>query len=263
MQSKSWIPIIALLAMLLLLFLLWKVVLVFMLAAFFAFLLYPLVAFLDRKLPHVLSIICVYLIIALLLGIVIGLLVPVMADQAGQLADNIPGYVQKARNFSSSLHTRYISLPPVWRSIIDRTLIELQQGSVRLAQESIGVVFAVFGSLLTLVLVPLFAFFMLLDNKGYRRMIDALTPKRHRKKVDDLLYCTGRTLWSFFKGEFLLMSVVGIADGVGLALVGTPYPVVLGVIGGLLEVVPSIGPTVTNIIVILIALTISPVAALK
>ena len=262
-DSESWIPLLILAAGIALLYLLWKVLLVFVLAALFAFLVHPVVHLFDKKLPRALSIASVYLLIAIVLIVITGLLVPVVTEQFRELVDTIPSYVDRARELFDDIQERYVALPAGWRTVADRTLTELEEAAVRLTQQTIPTVFAFFAGLLALIFVPLLAFFMLLDCKGYKRVIIAVTPRRHRDTINDLLTYTDRVLWNFIKGELILMSAVGVAVGAGLYLVGMPYPIVFGILAGLLELIPTFGPVATTIIVALVGLLIDPFLALK
>ena len=262
-NSETWIPLLILAAGLTLLYLLWNILVIFILAALFAFIVYPVVRLFDKKLPHVFSIISVYLLIGIALIVTIGLLAPTVTRQYGELVDAIPSYTEQARELSDSIQERYVALPPRWRMVADRALLELEQTALRVTRETIPAVFAFFTSLVALIFVPLLAFFMLLGYRGYKQMIVAVTPRRHRDTVNDLLAYTSRTLWNFIRGEFILMSSVGIATGVGLYLVGMPYPAVFGVLAGLLELIPNFGPIATTVLVVAVGLLIDPILALK
>lgn len=94
-------------------------------------------------------------------------------------------------------------------------------------------------------------------------MLLAITPRQHRDTVNDLLDCTRRTLWNYLRGELILMTTVGLVTGFGLYVIGMPYAAVFGVLAGILEFVPNIGPITTSVIVIGIGLLIHPILGLK
>ena len=262
-QSESWIPLIILFVVLAILYLLWDILLVFILAGLFAFFISPLVRFFDRRFPHIFSIISVYLLIGIVLILLIGLLVPVVSNQAQQLVSATPEYLDKARDISQRIQTRYLGLPDRWRDIGDSALSQLQETLINLTRRTIPAVIAFFSNLFTIILIPLLAFFMLMQSSDYKRMLIAITPENRRATIEDLTGCASRALWNFFKGQGLLMLTVGLADGIGLFLVGMPYAIIFGIIGGLLELIPSFGPAFTTILVGLVGLLIDPVLGLK
>jgi len=81
--------------------------------------------------------------------------------------------------------------------------------------------------------------------------------------VSDLLTCTSRTLWNYVRGELILTTTVGTVTGIGLYLVGMPYAAFFGVLAGILEAVPNVGPITTSVVVISIGLIINPILGLK
>ena len=64
------------------------------------------------------------------------------------------------------------------------------------------------------------------------------------------------------RGELLLMTSIGVLSSLGYLVMGLPYPLALGVLAGLLEFVPMVGPTLGAIPAVIVALSISPQAAL-
>ena len=69
-------------------------------------------------------------------------------------------------------------------------------------------------------------------------------------------------LGTYVRGELLLMTSIGVLAGLGYWAIGLPFPLALGALAGLLEFVPMVGPTLGAIPAVLVALAISPQAAL-
>lgn len=262
-KPQSYVPLLIMAIGLAALYFLWSILIIFILAAFFAFVIHPFVDLLDRKLPHPFSIVVVYLIILILLTIVVGLLAPLVSAQFSDFVKAIPDYIKQAQSWNANLQKRYAVLPSAWRTLADRALGELQKWAVTITRESIPAVFTLVSGLVTLILVPLLAFYMLLGYPGYKRMLLAVTPRQHRDTVNDLLTCTSETLWNYIRGELILTTSVGVVTGVGLYIVGMPYAAVFGVLAGILEAVPNIGPITTSVVVISIGLIIHPILGLK
>lgn len=262
-DSQSWTPLLLLIVFLVVLYLLWRILFIFILAAFVAFVLSPLVALFPKKMPRIMAIIAVYLGFTAIVVIVGSILTPVVVQQYSALTDSFPGYVDELRKASIRLQAHFGHLRYPWSTIGDRVLSEFQQFTGYVTREIIPTLLAFVTSLFALVLIPLLAFFMLLGGDGYKRTLMAVIPKSSKESVSDLLICTNQSLWNFVRGEFILMLAVGTVTGVGLYLVGMPYSVVFGIAAGLLEVIPSLGPLTSNILVGTVAILISPVLALK
>ncbi|MCL6520054.1 MAG: AI-2E family transporter [Armatimonadetes bacterium] len=261
--ARSWTPLILIATSIALLYFFWNVLVIFVLAALLAFVVAPFVGLLEKKLPKIFAILTVYLLIVIIIIVLTGLLAPVVSDQFQQFIDSIPHYLSRARDILNNLQERYFALPGQWRRLVDKGLTELQTAAIKLTSLTLPVVSALFGGFFALIFIPLLTFFMLLNANGYRRMILAITPRQHQESIDDLLTCAGQAFRSFLKGEIFLMLTVGLITGIGLYLVGMPYPAVFAVVAGLLEIVPTFGPVLTTIIVAIVAVLINPVLALK
>ncbi len=256
-------PIVVIALALLVLYLLWHILVIFIIAAFLAFLLRPVVELFSRALPRAIAILVVFLLLAAVLATAGKALLPLVTEQFDQFLESIPDLIAGGRDLVNDIQRRYIALPGGWQEFVDRGLQQIQTAAVSITQQAIPAVFQFISLVVALVLVPVLTFFILLGYDGYGRMILALTPRTARPSIVGLGRRLDGALWAFVRGQSLLMLVVGSATGLGLALVGMPYPIVFGIIAGFLEIIPNFGPTVTFLTVTLVALIISPFLALK
>jgi predicted PurR-regulated permease PerM len=124
------------------------------------------------------------------------------------------------------------------------------------------VLFAAFGGIATLLLVPVFGIFFAVSPKLYVESIVHLFPLDRRPRVREVAGEVGRALRSWFIGRFISMTVVGIGTTLGLWAAGVPMPIALGLIAGLLSFVPNVGPPIAAIPGVLVGLSVSPTTAL-
>lgn len=96
----------------------------------------------------------------------------------------------------------------------------------------------------------------------YRRGLVLLLPARRRALTDDALLDSGRALQLWLRGQLVSMGVVGVLTGLGLWAIGVPSALTLGILSGLLDFVPIVGPIVAAVPAVLLALAESPQAAL-
>jgi predicted PurR-regulated permease PerM len=89
----------------------------------------------------------------------------------------------------------------------------------------------------------------------YRRMLIRLFPPRLRDDINQTVQRIIQTLKSWLFGQFISMAVVGIMTGVALALIGIPFSLLLGLLAGLGEFIPFIGPLLVSIPALLLALS--------
>jgi predicted PurR-regulated permease PerM len=106
-----------------------------------------------------------------------------------------------------------------------------------------------------IVLIPILSFFLLKDADSFRRSALAMLPRgRLRWRGDEFFQDINSTLAAYIRAQLTACLLVGILCSIGFALIGLPSPLVLGLIAGMLEFVPLIGPLVVAILVALLAM---------
>ena len=100
-----------------------------------------------------------------------------------------------------------------------------------LMQAAIAAAFIVFGGL-----------YLAANPATYLRGLLRLIPPSHRRRAAELLFALGHTVRWWLVGQALAMALVGVTMGVGLAVIGVPLAFALGLVAGLLEFVPLVGP---------------------
>jgi len=241
------------------------VLLLVVLAVFFAYLVSPLVDLCrhpvsvrgrTREVPRGLAIVTVYLMLFGSLGGALYLLLPRLGSQTAQFAQQAPAYFahvrERVQGWSAVIKPE--RFPTAVREALDslpgRTMTAAgQQTSTALA----GLV-ALLGYLPWLVLVPILAFFLLKDADSFRRGALLMVPRgRLRWRVDDLLRDVNRVLAAYVRAQLLACLLVGVVCTIGFIVIDVPYALVLGLLAGLLEFIPLVGPLVVAGIAVLVA----------
>lgn len=96
----------------------------------------------------------------------------------------------------------------------------------------------------------------------YRRGALLLVPRASRDEAAEIMDKTVRALKLWLVGQFAIMVLVGTLTGLGAWVIGLPSPIALGIIAGLLEFIPFVGPILTAVPALLLALAIGPETAL-
>ena len=113
-----------------------------------------------------------------------------------------------------------------------------------------------------LVLIPILAFFLLKDAASLRRAIVIALPHRIRLRGHRLFEEVNATLAAYMHAQLLACVLVGSACGLGFAVLGIPYPVLLGVLAALLEVIPLVGPLLLAMVAAIIGALHAPILVL-
>ncbi len=256
----------------LLLYRLERVVLVLILAMFFAYLIAPLVAFVERRLRAVrtpqrlsrgVAIGIVYVIVAGVAWAGTAMLLPTVSQQVSDAASRAPAYAQSLRAWQGGWSRSYdrLRLPTEVRRRIDQSLLDAGDRAVEGVRESVVAGFGVLSYLPWLVLIPVLAFFLLKDAESLRRAaLDALPP-RFRGRGYRLFEELNTTLVAYIRAQLVACVLVGSICTLGFAAIGVPYAVLLGVLAGVLEFIPLVGPLLVAVIAGLVAALHAPILA--
>jgi predicted PurR-regulated permease PerM len=120
----------------------------------------------------------------------------------------------------------------------------------------------VFGGVVSAISILAISFYLLLYRDTVTRSFVNLFPKNSQEKIAKTTKLVEDKLGSWLRGQIVLSASIGILTWVVLTILGVEFALPLAVIAGILEIVPTIGPILSAIPAILVALSISPVLAL-
>jgi predicted PurR-regulated permease PerM len=263
--QRVLIVLLTLLAGLALLWVLWQVLspilhtlVLFALAAVLAFALDGPVSILAQRLRgnRILAIVLVYAFVGIALVGGLVLLAGPFVRQASDLASALPQYATdlqaRAPEVQSTLGQYGIQAD--LDLLKARVAAAVEQGGTDLLQHLVGTLAELGGMLLDVVLALVISLYLLVDGPGLRARSTLLVPAQYRGKVRFLEDNATRVLAGYLRAQFVLALIVGAATGVGMALLGLPYAIVLGVLAGLFELVPMFGPILSAVPAVLVAL---------
>lgn len=118
-----------------------------------------------------------------------------------------------------------------------------------------GTITTVFGGVMNVVLLLTMAIFLALDAPTYRGGFLQLVPPGYRPRADQIMTEIGRALSRWMAGQIVDMVIVALLTGLGLWLLGMPLSLVLGLIAGLTNIIPFIGPFLSGVPAVMFALT--------
>ncbi len=110
-----------------------------------------------------------------------------------------------------------------------------------------------FGGLTDILILGILAIYFCFSPEKYRVGVIRLVPIDWRDRLSSLMTASSETLWRWMLGRLLAMSIVGILFGIGLAMIGIPMPIELGIFAGLVTFIPNIGGLAAVIPALLLA----------
>ena len=263
---------VVLLLALLVVYLLGSVLLVLGLSAVLAYVLLPVARFLERWMPghegrpELARGLSVGVILLSALGILIGVLIAVIPptiDQGQEFAEDFPEFIADARVTLEGWVDRYVEVvSEEQRDQIEEILANVGgivgDAALNVMEQTFGVIVGSFGFILALATAPVLVFYLMKDSAMITRSLQAPFPSSLRPYVIDVTGMVDRTLGGYLRGQLTLGVVVGIIVTIGLLALGIPFAVVLGIVAGLTELVPIIGPWIGGAVGVLVTLAAEP-----
>lgn len=225
-----------------------------MVAVVLLFLLNPLVTGLERRgVPRLWGTLIMYIIFLTTVGVALAFLVPVVSRQVTGFVNSVPSLLERAQEELQAVSER--TGVSVGLSDLLGQLRENQGQALdfvgRITSFTAGVVHAA----IIFVIGPIIAFYLLVDLPKIRRAVGALIPARRRGEVQAIGERVGVAIGGFFRGQLLVALFVGLASMLGLYLIGLPYWALVGLVAGLFNLVPLIGPFIGAVPAVFIAFT--------
>ncbi|MFM2432331.1 MAG: hypothetical protein RLZZ511_3545 [Cyanobacteriota bacterium] len=264
MKLGQWIGVLALT---LGLYILWQIRSVLMLifaAVVLATALNTLAEQLQRrfKLNRSLSLVSAVLGLLAILAIALWLVVPPFIQQSQELTQLLPKGIARLDQWVKDLRAMTPPLINPYLPTVNDLGQQLQPLANRLLGSSLAMVSGTLGGVLNGLLVIILTLMFLFEPEPYRRAFIRCFPSFYRRRVHEILDQCGRSLQGWLLGILFNMLVIGGFSGIGLLLLGVQLPLANGVFAGLLTFIPNIGPALSVVPPMLIALLDAPWKAL-
>ncbi|MDT2827513.1 AI-2E family transporter [Enterococcus viikkiensis] len=222
-----------------------------LIAGFLYYLLNPLVNLLMKlgvkRLP---AIALIFILLIAIIVLIFMSVIPNLVDQLVSLAKNIPGFVDNMQTWlqeAANNATRF----PLFRELdVDKYISNFDVSAGNLLQQFLGGLTNSLGSLigkittvvLLLITVPFILFYMLKDGEKLVPNIEKVFPEKQRQNIKGLLKQLNKTLSDYISGQAIECLFVGTFTILGYLLIGVDYAFLFGVIAGLTNLIPYLGP---------------------
>lgn len=180
-------------------------------------------------------------IIAILTAIVF--IVPPLFTEFQKFITNIPSILEGIK-IPEEIKTNFFGKEPV---------------VPKMSAGVLNVTVSVFSNMVSFLSIFVISIYMSLDWVNIKRTFISIFPKKYEEVVEDTISDIEKNVGSWVKGQALLMLIIGVSSFIGLSILGIKYVVGIGILAGIFEAVPSIGPFLTAVIAGIIGFSESPV----
>ncbi len=242
-------------ALLVVLWLLGDVILPFIVGGAIAYFLDPVADRLERAgLSRVAATVFIFILLILVV-VAVGLVVfPVLVQQATELVQAAPELFGQLRDFLIARFPSVMEEEAPLRNSLVSVGETIQARGAELLQGLLSSAAGVVNILVFLVVVPVVAFYLLLDWDRMVARLDDLLPREHAPTIRRLAGEIDRTLASFVRGQGTVCLILGTFYAVALMAIGLNFGLVVGLVAGLLTFIPYVGAIVGGALSIGLAL---------
>lgn len=237
----------------------------FLLAVLLSYFLSPAVVWFERrKVSRTISLILLYVFGGLVVCAFLWKGIPIFLREIESFIESLPQISQQLESVVLSLE-RYQAekFPPMVKHIIEQNISEAEM----MIETSLGaLIHRIIGLMeytIGVAVSPIIAFYILHDWQRIRKSLFELLPIECRGTCGEIAAEVNHVLSGVIRGQVIISIFVGTAMTVGLYYFGVPYAILLGVLAGILDVIPYFGAIFGAVPAILFGLFISPLTALK
>lgn len=232
-------------------------------AALLSYVFAPLVGWASNAL-HIhrgLATLLLYLIGIGLLATVPAIVVPTIVDEARKLQIDLNAIVNMVLRWIAQFEQielfGYVIQLPVRdiQPVNFDDLLQLAQSAISpIAGSAFTIVLGVASGVGWVVLIAMLSFYMMTDAERIGPALLSLVPKSFRQEVARLFAKLNKTWNAFLRGQLVLCITIGMVTWLSMAAVGISYSAALGIVAGVLELIPNLGPILASVPAILLAL---------
>ncbi len=210
------------------------------------------------------AVIIVYLILVLLIVIAFAWLVPRAVLQLSQLANHLPELAAQAPQVGENLQAELARIGFKFNveDVVQTGLRSLENYATALIQNTIGILTGILGFVANVFFVLILSFYFALDEPRLRRGFLSIMPAKYHDEAHFFARSVDRTFGGFMRGQLFQAILQGIGTAVVMTVLGLDFVLVASLFAGLFMLIPLIGPFLTLLPPILVALVQTPSSAL-
>jgi predicted PurR-regulated permease PerM len=207
----------------------------------------------KKKIPRGVSILLIYLVMFAVIGLVVYLIIPPIAEQVYELSNNFPRILEKIISGFSALK-EYTAKYGILDSIKE-SLGTITSNLQSAAGGVFSTVSGIFGSIFSFFLVLVITFYMVVEENAIKKIVWSIAPQKNQVYIMQLINRMQHKIGLWLRGQLILSLIIFTLTYIGLLILDVKYALVLALIAGLTEFVPYLGPMLAAIPAVFLAFT--------
>lgn len=230
----------------------------FLIGGFIAYLLHPIVEKIHEAGIHRgIAIMLIYILFFGGLGYAVYKGTPIIIHQLKDLSENAPLFTKQYQRWLDYVQSETSTWPDGIQSQLEERIDGIEAWLTGLVAVVLATVMKFMNSLLLVAIIPFVSFYLLKDITKVKKFLWQLTPKKWRNSAISFSKDVDESLGGYIRGQLLVCLIIGGLSALTLWLVGMKYPLILGLIIGVTNVIPYFGPIIGAVPAAIVASTIS------
>lgn len=238
----------------------------FIIAFFLAYLLNPAVCYFEKKgLKRIWAIAVIYVFLFFVVIAGGSRLIPIIIRELEGLAKDLPMIIDNAEHLAKDIQSQYENslLPYSLRAAIDNSLWQVQSESQAFIASVVSAIISLLSHFIGLAITPILSFYLLHDWYEIKEELLAILPSSWRHEFILLFRDVDKVLGGVIRGQVTVAIIVGVLVSTGLYFLKVPYALIIGILAGMLDVIPYFGAFIGAAPAVTFALLYSPWLAAK
>ena len=213
------------------------------------------------------------IVIVLVIYSLINLVLPEFFKAIQVLLQTLPTYFNQVQDFLENVFKEMPKLSDSiantsidWKSFVSNILSIASSGVGSLLDTTFNMVSVITGSLFNFLLIGIFAIYLLLDKDRFKRLYHRLTrlylPVKKQKQLDKALLIIHQSFSSFIGGQCIEAAILGTLCATGMFILQMPYALMIGILVGVINIIPIIGAYIGGAIGVFMVFTVSPMLSI-
>lgn len=236
----------------------------FVIAGFFYYLLRPIVYLLDRwKISRTLSVLLIYICIVLVIGVLIYAVWPTLQKQITDFVKNVPQLIQSLGKQVTILQKSSYFSTISTDSGLSAKLSEYANKGFSFVMNYTNRLFGFISDFIVVIgTFPIILFFLLRESEKAPKIILRMVPRSYRKDAKDAIDEIDNALSGYISGRMISTLLLGVMTYIAFMIIGVPYALLLSIVLAIISFIPFIGSFLGAIPPLIVAFTQSPEMAL-
>ncbi|WP_078552691.1 AI-2E family transporter [Bacillus alkalicellulosilyticus] len=243
--SPMWLPILNVFV---------RVLIPFLIAGLITYLLHPIIEKSHATgIPRPIAVLLIYFLFfgGIIYAIYKG--TPYIINQLKELIENLPVYINEVHGWFTMFSSQLAILPQGMQVQVEEWFQGLEGGVEQVFESIVVFLKGLLSSFIYFIIIPFLVFYLLKDFKLIEKVAWYLTPKRWRKEGIAFIRDVDHSFGNYIRGQILVSLSVGILATIGLWIIGMPYPILLGMFIGMMDIIPYFGAFMGAVPAVLVA----------